>query len=67
MSLLPVISKVIEKIMFNQLYTFFQNHNLFHNSEYGFRKGHSTELASLELFDKITCEMDKGEIPIAIF
>ena len=48
-----------------QLYTFFQN--LFYNSQYGFTKGHSTELAEIELIDKITREMDKGEIPMAIF
>ncbi|KAI0234462.1 hypothetical protein LSAT2_015292, partial [Lamellibrachia satsuma] len=35
--------------------------------QYGFRKGHSTEFALLELIDKLACQMDKGKIPITIF
>ena len=50
-SLLPVISKVFEKIVFNQLYKYFTDNNLFYNSQYGFRSLHSTELASLELIE----------------
>ena len=48
-SLLSSFSKVIEKIIFNQLSNFFQCNNLFYNSQYGFRKNHSTEFAALEL------------------
>ena len=33
----------------------------------GFRKGQSTELASIELIDRITQDLDKGKIPISIF
>ena len=32
-----------------------------------FRKGHSTELASIELIDIITQDLDKDKIPISIF
>ena len=39
-SLLPSLSKVIEKIMFNQLYEYFNENNLFFDSQYGFRKQH---------------------------
>ena len=66
-SILSAISKVFERIIYNQLYSFFQNHKLFYKSQYGFRQGHSTEIAALELIDKSTCEMDKGEIPLTIF
>ena len=37
------------------------------NSQFGFRAGHSTDLASLELIDRITQNLDKGKIPIFIF
>ena len=37
-SILSSFSKVIEKIIFNQLFIFFQSNNLFYNSQYGFRK-----------------------------
>jgi hypothetical protein len=66
-SLLPAISEFFERIMFNQLYNYFQTHKLFYSSQYGLRAGHSTELAALDLIDRILSEMDKGNIPICIF
>ena len=66
-SLLPTISKIFEKAVFKQLYDYFEENKLFYESQFGFRKGHSTELACLELIDKITEELDKGHVPIAIF
>ena len=66
-SLLPAISKIFEKVIFNQLYNYFQEKQLFYNSQYGFRDKHSTELAALELTDRITLEMDKMNTPISIF
>ena len=66
-SLLPAISELFERVMFNQLYDYFQTHKLFYSSQYGFRAGHSTELAALDLIDRILTEMDKGNIPLCIF
>ncbi|MGB1899487.1 MAG: reverse transcriptase family protein, partial [Candidatus Kariarchaeum pelagius] len=66
-SLLPSISKVFERIIYNQLYEYFTNNDLFYKNQYGFRKKHSTELAALELIDRIKRDLDKGELPIAIF
>jgi len=40
---------------------------LYYNSQYGFRKHHSTELAAIELIDRITTKLDNGEIPINIY
>ena len=66
-SLLPAMSKLFEKVIYNQLYTYFQDFKLFYSSQYGFRTNHSTELAVLEIIDNIILEMDKGEIPFNIF
>ena len=66
-SLLSSFSKVIEKIIFNQLFVFFQSNNLFFNSQYGFRKNHSTEFAALELIDIIKKELDAKHDPFAVF
>ena len=60
-SLLPSTSKVVERIIFNQLYTYFETNKLFYGSQYGFRKRHSTEFAALELVDKLLNMMDKGQ------
>ena len=51
-SLLPSISKILEKIIFKQLSTYLNKDKLLYDSQYGFRAGHSTELASIELIDK---------------
>ena len=66
-SLLPPISKIFEKLFFIQLSTYLNEHKRLHDSQYGFRKGHSTEFASIELIDRITQDLDKGKIPISIF
>ena len=66
-SILPAITKIFEKVMFNQLHAHFEVNKLYYNSQYGFRRNHSTEFAALELIDRILLVMDKGEIPFAIF
>jgi len=66
-SLLPTMSKIIERIMHGQLYNYFNDNNLIAEQQYGFRKNHSTELAALKLSDHNISEMDRGNIPIAIF
>ena len=57
-SLLKAISKVFEKIVFNQLYQYFTDNDLIFTSQYGFRKLHSTEFASIKLVDRISQYMD---------
>ena len=66
-SLLPSISKVFEKIVFQQLYEYFVSNKLIYNSQYGFRQLHSTELASLELVDRLTQNLDAGKVSISVF
>ena len=63
-SLLPSISKIIEKVAHNQISHNFTSHNLFYEHQYGFRSKHTTELAALYLIDKITTEMDSNNIPL---
>ena len=66
-SLLPVISKVIEKIIYTQLSLYFESNKLFSDSQYGFRPNHSTEQATLELTDRIISAMDNNDVQIGIF
>ena len=40
---------------------------LYFEGQYGFRKKHSTELAAVEMADRITQELDKGNTPPNIF
>ena len=66
-SLLPSLSKIFEKVIFKQLYDFFQSKKILLAAQYGFRTEHSTELASYELIDRIIHDMDKNNTPISIF
>ena len=65
-SLLSSFSKVIEQIIFNQLFNFFQCNNLFYNSQCEFRQNHSTEFAALELIDIINIELYAEHDPFAV-
>ena len=60
-SLLPSISKILEKLVFKQLSTYLNKNKLLFDSEYGFRAGHSTELVSIELIDIITQDLERGK------
>ena len=66
-SILQAISKIIEKVIFIQLYDNFNTNSLFYKSQYGFHHKHSAELAVLEIVDKISYQMDNSETPISIF
>ena len=63
-SILPSISNIFERIIFNDHFT---SHNLYYNGQYGFREKHSTQLAALELVDRITHELDVGNTQINIY
>ena len=65
--LLSSVSKVFERIVFDQLCDYFTTNGLLFNSQYGFRKHHSTELAALELTDKIRREVDQKKTPFSVY
>ena len=66
-SLLPSISKIFEHVMTSQLMEYFTSKNLFCLQQFGFRPGHSTELAALKLVNHVISEMDNCNIPTNIY
>ena len=44
---------VIEKVIQGRLFGYFDKHDLFFNSKYGFRENHTTELAINQFQDTI--------------
>ena len=66
-TLVSPISKIFERVAFNQLYTYLRSKGLIYESQYGFREHHSTELAALEFTDRIKEEIDAKKIPYSIF
>ena len=64
--LLPSTSKVVDIVIFYQLYTDLETNDIFYGSQYGFRKIRLTEFVALELVDKLLNIMDKGPVPLGI-
>ena len=54
-------------VIFDQLMTFLTDNKLFCMEQFGFRPGHSTELAALRLVDHLTTEMDNSNVPTNIY
>ena len=48
-SLLSNFKRIFEKIMYNRMKDYIDKHNLLYSSQYGFRKGHSTQHAILNI------------------
>ena len=44
-SILPLFSKIFEKLIYNRLYTFIDKNNILYNKQFGFRRQHSTSHA----------------------
>jgi hypothetical protein len=66
-SILPSVSKIFERVMHNQIHDYFSQLHIYYNSQYGFRPQHSTELAALELIDRLITKLGQNETPINIY
>ena len=66
-SVLPVFSKVLERLMYNRLIYFINENELLYKFQFGFQKGKSTNMALITLIDKISEALDKGELAIGVF
>jgi len=60
-SLLPICSKIFEKIIFKQLYGFLTTNNLITKKQSGFRPGDSTTNQLLDLIDTIHQSFDAND------
>ena len=65
-TVLPVLSKIIEKIMFTRLNNFLNEQNLISCKQFGFRKGKSANDAVLNFLNNIYTDLESGKIPIGI-
>ena len=65
-SLLPILSKILEKIVSTQLMSFLEKHNLLANSQHGFRSNLSTETALMKINEHIYNNMDAQKISLLL-
>ena len=64
---MPTISKILERVTSDQLTQYFYDHKLFSEQQYGYRKNSSTEIAALELIDRLIRQLDQRDIPINFY
>ena len=66
-SIIPVVAKVFERIVYNQFYEYLTENNLISSSQSGFRSFHSTATALLEATDSWAFNIDKGNVNAVVF
>ena len=66
-SMLPVFSKLFEKVMYDRLVEFAETYEILFRCKFGFRKNHSTSLSLIHLINKISSAIDKRESTVGVF
>ena len=66
-SVLPIFSKIFEKIIYSRLYSFLTTMNVIYDNQFGFRNNHSTSNAINYSINKILGETEKKRHVIGIF
>ena len=67
MSLLCVLSKVYEKVMYNRLMAFLENFDILFENQFGVRKLHLSHMALMVLTDKLIRSLENGEFVIGVY
>ena len=66
-SVLPILSKIFEKVAHKQLYNFFESFKLFQSCQFGFRQKLSTSHAVNHNIRKIYDILDRGDTAVSVF
>ena len=66
-SIIPVVAKVFERIVYDQLYRYLTENKLLCCYQSGFRTLHSTVTALIEATDSWTLNIDRGFVNAVVF
>jgi hypothetical protein len=66
-SLLSTLNKIMEKLMYKRLITFLNKYKILYAYQFGFRQGHSTSLALIEIIDNILSDLEEGKLVAGIY
>ena len=61
-AILSPLSKVLEKIVYQQLYDYFTKNKIFHQNLHGYRKNRSTQTALLQMYDRWVRAAVQGQV-----
>ena len=67
MSILPVFSKVLERIMYNRVYSHLDSKGFLNEKRFSFQRNNLTEHAIIQLARDITGSFEKGEYTLGVF
>ena len=66
-SVLPCFSKILERIMYNRLYTFLCENNILYEKQFGFQTAHSTDHAIIQLVNEISKSFEEDKFTLGVF
>ena len=66
-SLLPVFSKIFEKLIHSRLISFLEKHEVLYHKQFGFRKRHSTIHALNTATTQIISSLNNGDTVFGVF
>ena len=65
-AILSPLSKILEKIIYEQLYGYFSRNNILHPNLHGYRKNRSTQTALLQMYDRWVQAAANGQVSGAV-
>lgn len=66
-SVLPAVSKLYERLMYNRIESFIDRQNILSNSQFGFRPKHGPNLALIAAIDKVLQAQEKRDFIAGVF
>ena len=66
-SVLPYFSKIYERAIYNHLMQYINSNDILYDKQFGFRKGHSTSHAIINLVEKVSKALDTGKIVVGVY
>ena len=66
-SALPFFPKILERLIYNRRYTYLADNKILFNKQFGFKAGHSTGYALLDLIDQVSDSLNDKSYFVGIF
>ena len=66
-SLLPVFSKIFEKVIYKRMYEYLEKNKLIYNCQFGFKANHSTNHALISMTEKLKTLLDSKHIVAGVY
>ena len=66
-SVLPVVGKVFERLVHDQLYSYLQEHKMLDSAQFAFRPGHPTQDALVSTVEQWRVALDEDKLVGSVF